>query len=84
MRVELFQNDPARFLPAAKSVVALVIGAAGFLGRHLAQSLAREQWLVVGGGRGGAPDGWPYGWVSCDLRSTPSVLQAVAPLRQRT
>lgn len=56
----------------------LVIGAAGFLGRHLAETLAAEQWLVIGAGRREAPDAWPYGWLSCDLCSTPSVLDALA------
>ena len=57
---------------------ALIIGAAGFLGRRVAETLAAADWLVVGAGRHDAPDGWPYGWVSCDLSRTPSVLDAVA------
>jgi GDP-4-dehydro-6-deoxy-D-mannose reductase len=56
---------------------ALVLGATGFLGRHVAAMLVNHGWFVCGAGRGESPDGWPYDWVSCDLLSAPGVLEAV-------
>jgi GDP-4-dehydro-6-deoxy-D-mannose reductase len=56
---------------------ALVVGAAGFLGRHLSDMLASQGWIILGAGRGEPPAGWRYDWVPCDLNSTPGVLEAV-------
>lgn len=56
---------------------ALVVGATGFLGRHLVAMLVQQGWFVCGAGRGESPAAWPYDWVSCDLLSTSGVLEAV-------
>jgi GDP-4-dehydro-6-deoxy-D-mannose reductase len=60
---------------------ALVIGAGGFLGRHLADAAADAGCVVVGAGRNAGPDDWPHEWVSCDLRSDASVSGAVSGAR---
>ena len=59
---------------------ALVVGAAGFLGRHLIDALLAEEWAVTGAGRGDPPPGWAHDWVACDLRSDESVAGAVSSL----
>jgi GDP-4-dehydro-6-deoxy-D-mannose reductase len=60
---------------------ALLIGSAGFVGRHVADAVTDAGWRAIGAGRGAAPPGWSRDWVSCDLHSAASVTGAVTEAR---
>jgi GDP-4-dehydro-6-deoxy-D-mannose reductase len=60
---------------------ALVVGAAGFIGRHLADALVVAGWSVAGAGRSDAPSAWPHDWIRCDLLDAARLREAVSGAR---
>lgn len=64
------------------SGTALVTGAAGFIGRHVAREFANQGWHVVGMGRGDCLDSEAYGiseWHGCDVTLDALVNRAGHP-----
>jgi GDP-4-dehydro-6-deoxy-D-mannose reductase len=61
--------------------LALVVGAGGFIGRHLCDDLHNTGWAVVGAGRSRQPAAWGDKWISCDIRDHRSAKAAVIETR---
>ena len=59
------------------AVRSLVIGASGFVGRHLGSELHRAGHELVGLSRSSAPPDWPGEWVRADVEDEPDVTADV-------
>jgi GDP-4-dehydro-6-deoxy-D-mannose reductase len=60
---------------------ALIVGASGFVGRHLAAHLAELGGEVVGSARGAAPENWDGEWRQLDIRRDDELETVIGEVR---